>query len=105
MKTKYKINRNELILDIKFLYDMGFDKNNPEDIFKYVNRFLKNQKIKFYGNRIFLYVDGIFLGIIHTTYLYLKKLHLKNNYLELNSYNSYFENLDIMEFNVKKINA
>ena len=99
METKYKINKNELVLDIKFLYDVGFNKNNFEDILKYVNRFLKSQKIKFLGNRIFLYVNGIFLGIIHTTSFYLKKLNLKNNYLELNSYNSYFEKHNILEVN------
>ncbi len=100
MKTKYKINKNELILDINFLYDVGFDKNNDLDILKYINRFLNNQHIKFRGNRIILYVNGIFIGILYTTCYYLNRMHLKTNCLELNQYNSYFERQDILEFNV-----
>ena len=101
MKTKYKINKDELVLDINFLYDMGFNQNNDSDIYNYVNKIISNNKIKFKGSRVLVYINGIFIGTLYTisTYLkkiHLKKIHLKNNYI-LNEYNSYFERYNIIE--------
>ena len=96
MKTKYKINKDELVLDINFLYDMGFNQNNDSDIYNYVNKVINENKIKFKGKRILIYINGIFIGTLYTISTYLKKIHVKNNYI-LNEYNSYFERYDILE--------
>ena len=96
MKTKYKINKDELVLDINFLYNMGFNQNNDSDIYNYVNKVISNNKIKFKGKRILIYINGIFIGTLYTISTYLKKIHLKNNYI-LNEYNSYFERYNIIE--------
>ena len=96
MKTKYKINKDELVLDINFLYDMGFNQNNDSDIYNYVNKIISNNKIKFKGSRVLVYINGIFIGTLYTISTYLKKIHVKNNYI-LNEYNSYFERYNILE--------
>ena len=96
MKTKYKINKDELVIDINFLYDMGFNQNNDSDIYNYVNKVINENKIKFKGKRILIYINGIFIGTLYTISTYLKKIHVKNNYI-LNEYNSYFERYDILE--------
>ena len=96
MKTKYKINKDELVLDINFLYDMGFNQNNDSDIYNYVNKVINENKIKFKGKRILIYINGIFIGTLYTISTYLKKIHLKNNYI-FNEYNSYFERYNIIE--------
>ena len=96
MKTKYKINKDELVLDIKFLYNIDFNQNNDSDIYNYVNKVISNNKIKFKGKRILIYINGIFIGTLYTISTYLKKIHLKNNYI-LNEYNSYFERYNIIE--------
>ncbi len=102
MKTNYKINKNDLILDIKFLYDVGFNKNNDDDVIEYVNKFFKRNKIRFQGNRILVYVNGILLGYLHLTNYYLKKLKFKNSYLKFSKLNTYFERLDIIEIEYQK---
>ena len=96
MKTKYKINKDELVIDINFLYDMGFNQNNDSDIYNYVNKIISNNKIKFKGSRVLVYINGIFIGTLYTISTYLKKIHVKNNYI-LNEYNSYFERYNILE--------
>ena len=43
MKTNYKINKDDLILNIKFLYDVGFNKDSDDDVIKYVNKIFKRE--------------------------------------------------------------
>ena len=102
MKTNYKINKDDLILDIKFLYDVGFNKDSDDDVIKYVNKIFKRNKIKFNGKRILVYINGILLGYLYLTNYYLKKLKLKNNYFEFSRYNTYFERLEVMEIEYQK---
>ena len=59
MITKYKLDKNVLVLDIKFLYDVGFRETNQNDIYKYVNLIFETKKIKFHGKKILIIVDGI----------------------------------------------
>ena len=102
MKTNYKINKDDLILNIKFLYDVGFNKDSDDDIIKYVNKVFKRNKIKFNGKRILVYINGILLGYLYLTNYYLKKLKFKNTYLEFSKFNTYFERLEIMEIEYQK---
>ncbi len=89
MKTKYIINKNELVINIDFLYDIGFKDNNVDSIYKFVNKIIKEEKIKIHGKKILIYVNGIFLGTIYLSSYYLKKF-LKKKQSILTNINSYF---------------
>ena len=89
MKTKYKINKNELILDITFLYEVKKNLKKLKNIYEFLNFFLEKEKIKFKGNRIKIFIDGIFIGEFNLTNFYLNKLNFKSNSF-INETNSYF---------------
>ena len=89
MKTKYIINKNELVINIDFLYDIGFKDNNVDSIYKFVNKITKEEKIKIHGKKILIYVNGIFFGTIYLSSYYLKKF-LKKKQSILTNINSYF---------------
>ena len=109
MRTKYNVNENELIVNFDFYYDIYDNQNKVKSIRKYINQLLTNNNIKFNGNKIIVYKDGILIGIFYLTNYYLNKLNynIKNNYLnENNSYfyeNSYIEINSKKEFKTKKI--
>ncbi|MBR3661044.1 MAG: hypothetical protein IKN63_03970 [Bacilli bacterium] len=90
MKTNYRINGNELIVNIDFLYNIKDYYNEVSDTRKYINKLLVNNNIKFYGNKIIIYQNGILIGIFYLTNYYLRKLNyiIKDKYLSNN--NSYF---------------
>jgi len=97
MKTKYKINENELVLDITFLYDVQNNFKKLKNIYNYLNFLLENE-VDFYGNKIIIYVNGILIGTFYLTNFYLKKLNFNSNNL-LNENNSYFIPAMMMEIN------
>lgn len=104
MKTKYKINENELVINIDFLYDVLEKIKNIKTIYYYVNKIIKKEKIKFYGKKIILYINGLLVGTIYLTKYYLQKINFYLNE-EINEKNSYFFHAMITEIqpNSKKI--
>ena len=92
MKTNYKINNNELIINLNFFYEFLDNQNDINNIRNYINNIIISNNLNFNGNRIIIYKDGVLFGNIYLANYYLKK---KDNYLtELNSYfekNSYLE--------------
>ena len=103
MKTKFKINENELIINFDFSYDMYDNQNNVSSIRKYINKILINNNINFRGNKIIVFKDGILIGTFYLTNYYLNKLnyHKKNNYLSCT--NSYFNNNNYIEISLNNI--
>ena len=97
MVTKLKMNKNELKIDIRFLYNILFDENNLEHIYKYVNQVLEKEKIKFKGKNIFLYVNGIFLGTFYLTDYYFKKTIFNTKITTLTKGNSYYFPSKVLE--------
>ena len=92
MKTNYKINDKELIINLNFFYDFLKNQNSIKNIRYYINNLLINNKLNFNGNKIIVYKDGILFGIFYLVNYYLKK---KNSYLT--ELNSYFENNNYLE--------
>ena len=101
MKTNYKINENELIVNIDFLYDVKDYQNKVSNIRKYINKLLVNNNIKFKGNKIIVYQNGILIGTFYLTNYYLRKLNymIKDKYLSNN--NSYFFENNYVEISPK----
>lgn len=97
MITKYKINKDELLININLLYEFKNKITNSKKIIKLINSIIINNQIKFKGNKIIIYLNGIYIGEIYLTNYYLKKLN--NNYLknEINNTNSYFNKANIVE--------
>ena len=100
MKTKYKINKNELVLDITFLYEVKNSFKKLKNIYNYLNYLLENE-IEFQGNKIIIYVNGILIGTFYLTSFYLRKINFKNNNL-LNENNSYFVPAMLTEISTHK---
>lgn len=100
MKTKYKINKNELVLDITFLYEVKNSFKKLKNIYNYLNYLLENE-IEFQGNKIIIYVNGILIGTFYLASFYLRKINFKNNNL-LNENNSYFVPAMLTEINPHK---
>jgi len=101
METNYKINENELVVSINFLYNVLDYQNKVSSIRKYINKLLVNNNIKFKGNKIIVYQNGILIGTFYLTNYYLKKLNymIKNRYLSNN--NSYFLENNYVEISPK----
>ena len=107
MITKYKINKDELIINIDFLYDIKNKLNSKQNIIKYINLIFKKEKIKFKSKKITIYQNGILIGIIYLTTFYLKKIKFKLKEKEITEKNCYFYPTIILELNQKnkKINT
>ena len=99
MKTKYKINGSELIINFDFLYNTYEDQNKIKNIRKHVNKLLIDNNIKFNGNKIIIYKDKILIGTFYLTNYYLKKLNYHKNKNYLSEINSYFNVNDYVEIN------
>ena len=97
MKTKYKINKNELIINIDFLYEILEKPKNLKTIYYYLNKIIKKENIRFVGNKIILYINGILIGTMYLTSFYLKRINFFLNNFELNEKNSYFLYNNIIE--------
>lgn len=91
MKTNYKINNNELIINLNYYNNKNLIITNIRND---INRFIIINNIKFDGKRIIVYINGILNGIFYLTNYYLKKksnniitdinsYYEKNNYIEL----------------------
>ena len=108
MKTNYKINENELIVNLDFLYNVKDNQNNLSSIRKYINKLLVNNNIKFNGNKIIVYQNGILMGTFYLTNYYLRKLNYMTKDKYLSNDNSYFfENsyIEISHKNKIRING
>jgi len=100
MKPKYNINNNQLVINLDCIYDIYNNQNKVKSIRKYVNNLLISNNIKFLGNKITIYKDGLLIGTFYLTNYYLNKINLsvKNNYLTTK--NSYFEEKKYIEINI-----
>ena len=101
MKTKYQMNKNELVVELTLKENLNLNKD-LNFLYNYLNAFLKIKKIKFKGSKILININGIYLGTIFLTNYYLKKKYfykLDN----LNEYNSYFVASEILEINPKQV--
>lgn len=98
MITKYKINKDELVININFLYEVKDKPNSFKKLIKLINQIIEKENIKFYGNKIIIYIDGIFIGEIYLTNYYLNKINLNSN-KEINETNSYFNQAMVLEIN------
>ena len=96
MKTKYKINNNELIINLDFLDDF---ENKITTIREYINDIVISNKINFKGNRITVYKNGIFIGNFYLINYYLKKLNYYNKNNLLTNINSFFYENNYIEIN------
>lgn len=101
MITKYKINKDELVINIDFLYEVEENPKSLKNIYKYVNLIIQKENIKFLGKKIIIYIDSIYIGELYLSNFYLDK---KLNYLknEINETNSYFNYAMVLEINPKK---
>ena len=91
MKTKYIINKNNLIINLDYLNNLKeFNIRNT------INIFLTNNNIKFKGNKIIIYQNGIYIGTFYLIRKYLKFI-CKNHKKYLSSSNSYFKKHNILE--------
>lgn len=102
MITKYKININKLIINIDYLYEVNEKIDSFKKIIKYINLIIEKENIKFNGNEIIIYLNGICIGKIYSTNYYLKKLNL-NTKNKLTEYNCYFIPNMVFDYNNKKI--
>ena len=94
MITNYKINKNEIVIN--------FNLKNFKSIKSFytpINELINNKKIKFYGNKIIIYLNGIYFGDFYISKFYLKKLYIGNHLTKLDSSNSYFVFNKILEIN------
>ncbi|MBQ8892210.1 MAG: hypothetical protein IJ068_05085 [Bacilli bacterium] len=103
MKTKYNINENELIISLDFFYDIYNNQNKISSIRKYINKIILDNNIKFNGNKIVIYKDGMLIGTFYLTSYYLNKLKINNKEKILTINNSYFYENKYIEINNKNI--
>ena len=97
MKIKYKINENELLINIKFLYNIIDKPYNFKKIINCINLILNENKINFKGNKIIIYINGILIGKIYLTNFYLKKIKFNNINQLLNDKNCFFQEVKVVE--------
>ena len=97
MITKYKINKDELLMNIKFLYEVKEIPKNFKSLRNIINLIIRKENIKFNGNKIIIYINGIFIGEIYLTNFYLEKMNYDYQKKELNETNSYFNPAMILE--------
>lgn len=96
MITKYKINKDELIINIKFLYEIKEKPKSFKKLIKLINQIIEKENIKFNGNKIIIYIDGLYIGDIYLTNYYLEKMNY-NLKKEIDETNSYFNQAMILE--------
>ena len=94
MITNYKINKNEIIINFNLKNFKSF-----KSFYLPITNLLNKNKIKFYGNKIINYLNGIYLGNFYISKFYLKKLYIGNHLTKLDSSNSYFVFNKILEIN------
>ncbi len=94
MITNYKINKNEIIINFNLKNFKSF-----KSFYLPITNLLNKNKIKFYGNKIIIYLNGIYLGNFYISKFYLKKLYIGNHLTKLDSSNSYFVFNKMLEIN------
>ncbi len=101
MKAKYKINKDNLIITFNFFYDCINNPNNIKNIKNYINFIIKKENIKFNGNKITIYINGILIGVFYLTNYYLNRLNLSKKTNILTNNNSYFYEAKLLEISPK----
>ena len=99
MITKYKINKDKLVININFLYEVKEKPKSFKKLTKLINQIIEKENIKFNGNKIIIYLDGIFIGEIYLTNYYLEKINYNFSKKEINETNSYFNQAMVLEIN------
>lgn len=102
MITKYKINKDELLMNIKFLYEVKEIPKNFKSLRNIINLIIRKENIKFNGNKIIIYINGIFIGEIYLTNFYLEKMNYDFIKKDLNETNCYFIPAMVLEIKPKK---
>ena len=102
MKTKYIINKNEMIISLDCFYELKESLNNFNNIRTCINNIIEENNINFFGNKIIIYKNGLLIGTFFLTNYYLKKVnsYSKNKYLTPE--NSYFYETTITEMSPKR---
>lgn len=89
MIKEYRVNNNFLTLETSNLIN-----KKKKEIYNLIEKFIFNNKVYFYGNKIFITEKQILIGII-----YLKN---NNNIIKKNIFNKYKINLNNSRFFKKK---
>jgi len=101
MKTKYQMNKNELVVELTLKENINL-KDDLNYLYNYLNAFIKIKKISFKGSKIAIIINGIYQGTIYLTNYYLNK-----NYFykldNLTEYNSYFIANEILEIKPRNV--
>lgn len=102
MKTKYIINKTEMIVSLDLSYELESKPVNLINIRKYINKIIQDNNINFIGNKIIVYKNGLLIGTFYLTNYYLNKIvnNKKNNLLT--DKNSYFYETTYTEMLPKK---
>ena len=102
MKTKYIINKNEMIVSLECLYELQDSPININNIRKYINKLIERKKIFFNGNKIIVYKDNLLIGTFYLTNYYLNLFKHNKKNIFLTEENSYFYETTITEMSPKK---
>ena len=98
MITTYKINKNELIINLKF-NDCKTDYINTQIFYTYINFLIRKKRLNFNGKKIIIYVNNIYIGDCYLTRYYLKIIFKNKKIRTVNETNSYFLFKNILEIN------
>ncbi len=96
MKTKYKFNNKEMIVNIYDTKILTKEEKIKKWMFIINNLILKNN-LKFKGKRILIYENNIYMGYFSLTLFFLKKLYLGKHIANINENNCYFEPAFLLE--------
>ena len=102
MKTKYIINKNEMIVSLDCLYELADNPITLNNIRKYINKIIDNNNIIFKGNKIIVYKNGLLIGTFYLTNYYIKQISNNKRNNMLTEENSYFYETTITEMLPKK---
>ena len=89
MKTKYIINKNEMIVSLDCLYELA---DSPITL----------NNIRYYVNNIIVYKNGLLIGTFYLTNYYIKQISNNKRNNMLTEENSYFYETTITEMLPKK---
>ncbi len=95
-----RINNEDILylyIDIKYEFSNDFDINDNDDLAKRTVNFIKSNNIHFYGNKVFLVIDGVVV----------KSLQIKDNKHVINnsdySYDKYMVNIQLIDKSICEI--
>ena len=65
MNYNYEIINNILYLYLDYKYEFGLELSNYKDLDRRCNNFIKNNNIKYFGNKVYLIINGIIVKSIN----------------------------------------